>query len=145
MKTAIRERQINTTDTRHEDVHLHHEELVAGIKEEMRYILQNSVQPVLIYLDDNHKTSNLAMAHMFGYGSVEEFEKADVNFVETYIAEESQQAVMENYRVDFKQQLKATVVDVVIRNLAGDKRKVQLIHTPVMYRGHLFAVSFVNE
>lgn len=127
-----------------DDGHGHHEELVAGVKEEMRHILENSSQPVLVYLDDNHKTGNLAMATLLGYTTVEEFENSNVNFVDTYIAEESQQAVMDNYRIAFRQELKATVLDVTIKNVMGEKKAVQFIHVPMMFQDHLFAVSFVN-
>lgn len=145
MKTATRTEQARVREGNVHDVHRHHAEVVAGIKEEMDYVLQNSAQPVSIYLDDHHKTGNLALAQLLGYATVEDYEKSNLNFVEAYIAEKSQEAVVDNYHTSFKQQLKATVIDVTIKNLTGDEKVVQFIHVPMMYDGHLFAVSFINE
>ena len=36
----------------------HHEELVNGLYEQMKTVLEGSEQPIFIYLDDNHKACN---------------------------------------------------------------------------------------
>lgn len=131
--------------TRQHDVHQHHEELVRGFKQQMQQVLDYSKQPVLIYLDDTHKTCNEKFAQLLGFHSVQEFEDSDVNFVETYIDESSQDDVVENYHGPFKKDLRATVLDITIKNLHGTCFPVRLVHVPVMYQGHLFAVSFVEK
>jgi hypothetical protein len=36
----------------------HHEELVKGLYDQMKPVIEGSDQPIFIYLDDNHKTCN---------------------------------------------------------------------------------------
>ncbi len=50
----------------------HHEELVNGLYEQMKPILDKSEQPIFIYLDDNHKACNQKFASMLGFKSPQE-------------------------------------------------------------------------
>ena len=47
----------------------HHEELVNGLYNQMKKILDSSEQPIFIYLDDNHKICNQRFAAFLGYKS----------------------------------------------------------------------------
>lgn len=126
------------------DEHLHHEELVAGIKGQMKTVLDRSEQAIEIYLDDNHKTANLKAAELFGFDTVEEFEKFEGNFLETFVAEKDQQKVMENYHDAFSRKLKATVIEATMRSKDGKEAPVRLIHVPMLFSNHLFAVAFID-
>ena len=42
----------------------HHEELVQGLYDQLKPILEKSEQPMFIYLDDNHKACNSKFAEM---------------------------------------------------------------------------------
>ena len=56
----------------------HHEDLVNGFYEQMKKILDNSEQPIFIYLDDNHKICNRKFAAFLGYKSPQEWAKIQV-------------------------------------------------------------------
>jgi PAS domain S-box-containing protein len=127
-----------------DDEHPHHEELVAGLREQMAEILEKSAQPIILYLDDDHKTGNEKAAELFGFRSVKEFEKFEGNFLETFVAEKDREAVMENYHNPFSQERKATVLNITLRNTNGDEYPAQFIHVPMLYSNHLFAVSFID-
>ena len=51
------------------DEQQHHEQLIAGITEQMKPVLKDSAQGIYIYLDDTHKVCNKQFADMFGYAS----------------------------------------------------------------------------
>ena len=55
----------------------HHEELVKGITEQMKPVLEKSEQAIYIYLDDNHKVCNKKFADLLGYKSPKEWADAD--------------------------------------------------------------------
>ena len=48
----------------------HHAELVSGLAQQLKFILDKSPQALYLYLDDNHKTCNKKFASMLGYKSV---------------------------------------------------------------------------
>ncbi|MFN7990857.1 MAG: hypothetical protein U0R44_01730 [Candidatus Micrarchaeia archaeon] len=127
------------------DEHKHHEKLVKGISEQMKPILENSAQPVLIYLDDRHKACNKRFADLMGYKSPKAFNDTDVNFVEAFIDEKSQDKVVRNYHTVFSEKLSASVMDVTIKKKNGKKVKTRVIHVPVAFEGHLFAVLYVSK
>jgi hypothetical protein len=47
----------------------HHEELVKGLYDQMKPIMEGSEQPIFIYLDDIHKACNNKFASMLGFKS----------------------------------------------------------------------------
>ena len=51
----------------------HHEELVKGLYEQMKTVMEGSEQPVFIYLDDNHKACNNKFATLLGFKSPQEW------------------------------------------------------------------------
>ena len=123
----------------------HHEELVQGMEKQLKEILDNSAQPVFVYLDDRHKTCNLKFAKLMGYASTKAFNETDVNFVEAFIDEKSQDKIAENYHGPFSQKLMATVLKLKVKRKNGERVAVEVIHVPMMFEGHLFAVGFVNK
>jgi len=51
----------------------HHVELVQGISEQLKTILDKSEQAIYVYLDDTHKTCNKKFASLLGYNSVKQW------------------------------------------------------------------------
>jgi hypothetical protein len=66
----------------------HHEEIVNGLYEQMKPILDKSEQPIFIYLDDNHKACNQKFASMLGFKSPQEW-AIKQGFLEVYVTEKS--------------------------------------------------------
>jgi PAS domain S-box-containing protein len=125
------------------DAHAHHSDLVKGLAEQMSPVFEKSHQGLVIYLDDDHKACNGRFAKMLGY-EADEWAKVDTNFLETFIAPEDRDAVMENYHQPFASQLSASTLKV--RWLTKDGRTVEstMIHVPVAFDGHLVAVMYVT-
>ena len=128
-----------------EDEHKHHEELVNGIAQQLKPILDSSEQPIMIYLDDMHKTCNKKFANLFGYSSPKAWSKTESNFVETFIDEESRDTVVNNYHDVIVEKLSASVISAKIKKKSGETAEMTMIHVPVTYNGHLFAVGFISE
>jgi PAS domain-containing protein len=55
------------------DEHRHHEELIAGVSDQLALVLDGSGQGVYICLDDAHKACNARFAAMLGYRSPAEW------------------------------------------------------------------------
>lgn len=68
----------------------HHEELVKGLYDQMKPVLDSSEQPIFLYLDDNHKACNSKFATLLGYKSPQEWAEVQ-GFLELYVAEKSRQ------------------------------------------------------
>ena len=49
----------------------HHVELVKGITEQLKPILEKSEQSIYVYLDDTHKACNKKVADLLGYKSAQ--------------------------------------------------------------------------
>ena len=94
------------------DEHEHHEHLVEQAAKQLQPVLEHSAQAIFVYLDDTHKTCNEKFAMLLGYGSAKEWSDIDVNFVETFLAPESREAVMNHYADTFSQKLSAATLSV---------------------------------
>ena len=69
----------------------HHEELIKGVSQEQKLILNKSPQAIYIYLDDNHKVCNKKFAELLGYKSPAEWAKMDSPLAD--VVEKDQQKV----------------------------------------------------
>ena len=127
------------------DEHKHHEELVKGLSEQLKPILDSSEQAVMIYLDDRHKACNKRFAALFGYSTPRAWSDTDVNFVEAFIDDDSRDLVVSTYHDVTIGKLSASVLPITIKKKSGGTAKVTMIHVPVTYNGHLFAVGFISE
>jgi hypothetical protein len=74
----------------------HHQELVKGLYEQMKPVLDGSEQPMFIYLDDNHKACNEKLASMLGYKSPGEWAEKR-GFLEIHVAEKSREILSTAY------------------------------------------------
>lgn len=127
------------------DEHQHHEELVSGLREQLEPILDSSEQPIMIYLDDNHKACNKKFASLLGFSSPKNFSETDANFVETFVDEGSQDLVVSNYHAIMVKKLSASVITAKFKKKDGSKFKATMIHVPITFNGHFFALSFISE
>jgi carbohydrate-binding DOMON domain-containing protein len=127
------------------DMHKHHEKVVKAFSEHMKPVLEHSAQPILIYLDDHHKACNKKFASLMGYASPKAFNDTNVNFVEAFIDEKSQGTVVKNYHTTFSEKLSASTFSVTVKKKSGKRAKTTVIHVPVFFEGHLFAVLYVTK
>jgi len=120
----------------------HHMELVDGLSKQLEPILKKSDQPVCIYLDDNHKNCNEKFASMLGYPSAKVWNETNGDFLETFIDEEDQEPVSANYQ-KMVERLVGSVVEAKWKKKDGGRVNANVIHVPITFEGHLFALMFV--
>ena len=121
----------------------HHEELVKGITEQMKPVLEKSAQAIYIYLDDNHKVCNKKFADLLGYKSPKEWADAEAPLSD--IAEEDQQSVINAY-VNASEKMMASAIDVRAKNIkTGKIVKARMIVAPVGHAGHVFTAHFFSK
>jgi len=121
----------------------HHEELVKGITEQMKLVLEKSEQAIYIYLDDNHKVCNKKFADLLGYKSPKEWADADAPLSD--VVEEDQQSVINAY-TNASEKMVASAIEVRVKNVKTDKIvKTRMIIAPVGHAGHVFTVHFFSK
>ena len=74
----------------------HHEELVKGLYDQMKPILDESEQPIFIYLDDNHKACNKNLPRCWVSSRHRNGQKQQ-GFLEVYVAEKSRETLSNAY------------------------------------------------
>jgi len=126
------------------DEQKHHVELVEELGEQLGPVLRNSDQPVCIYLDDRHKRCNNKFAIMLGYPNADVWGSLDVSFLETFVDKDSQDLVSANYRKTVEK-LVASVLEAKWKRKDGRAIKSKVIHVPITFKGHFFAMIFVLE
>ena len=125
------------------DGHQHHEELVKGIREQMKAVLEKSEQAIYLYLDDNHKVCNKKFADLLGYKSPKEWADEEAPLAD--VVEEDQQAVIDAY-MNASEKMLASVIQVRIKNIKTDKIvKTRMIIAPIGHSGHVFTAHFVSK
>ena len=121
----------------------HHEELVKGLYDQMKMIFDSSEQPVLVYLDDNHKACNSKFAAMLGYKSPQEWANIQ-GVLDPYVAEKSHDALQTAYWDSMKKMIGSTI-QVTWKKKGGGTVDSAVILVPMAFQGHLFAVHFVSK
>lgn len=125
------------------DEQQHHEELVKGITEQMKPVLQNSGQAIYIYLDDTHKVCNKKFADLLGYKSAKEWADAEAPLSD--VVEEDQQSVITAY-MNASEKMLASSVDVKVKHTrTGKVIKTRMIIAPVGHEGHVFTAHFFSK
>ena len=121
----------------------HHEELIRGITEQLKPILEKSPQAIYVYLDDNHKVCNKKFADLLGYESPKKWAEIDAPLAD--VVEEDQQAVIKAYE-NATEKMLASSIEVGLKNIkTGKVVKTQIILVPIAYSGHLFALHFISK
>ena len=125
------------------DEQQHHEELVKGITEQMKPVLEKSGQAIYIYLDDNHKVCNKKFADLLGYKSPKEWADAEAPLSD--VVEEDQQSVINAY-MNASEKMVASAVEVRVKNIkTGKIVKTRMIIAPVGHAGHVFTAHFFSK
>ena len=121
----------------------HHEELVKGITEQMKPVLEKSEQAIYLYLDDNHKVCNKKFADLLGFKSPKEWADADAPLAD--VVEEDQKIVIKAY-MNASEKMLASAVEVKVKNVATGKIvKTRMIIAPVGHAGHVFTAHFFSK
>lgn len=121
----------------------HHEELVKGMTEQMKPVLEKSEQAIYIYLDDNHKVCNKKFADLLGYKSPREW--AEIEAPLSDVVEADQPNVIKAY-VNAADKKAASTIEVRLKQVkTGDIVKTRMIVVPVGHAGHVFAVHFISK
>jgi hypothetical protein len=121
----------------------HHEELVKGLYEQMKAVLEGSEQPIFIYLDDNHKACNNKFAALLGFKSPQEWAAIE-GFLEPYVAEKSRDTLANAYWAAMKKMVASTSQITFVKK-DGKQVNSTLVLVPLPFQGHLFAVHFVTN
>ena len=121
----------------------HHEELVRGLKDQLKEIFDSSEQAIYLYLDDSHKACNKRFAEMQGYDSPEEWEKVE-NPLEVGVDKMSQDTLVSAYR-NATEKFVASKIDVKLKKKAGGAFDASIIMVPIAYQGHMFALHFISR
>ena len=121
----------------------HHEELVKGLYEQMKPVLDGSEQPIFIYLDDNHKACNNKLASMLGYKSPHEWAEKQ-GFLDIHVAEKSRETLSSAYLKAMKK-MAASTIQLTWMKKDGATVDSTMILVPIFFQGHLFSVHFVTS
>ena len=121
----------------------HHEELINGLYEQMKTILEKSEQPIFIYLDDNHKACNQKFASMLGFKSPQEWADKQ-GFLEVYVTEKSRETLSTAYW-NAMQKMVASTISMTWMKKDGVSIDSTMILVPMFFEGHMFSVHFVTS
>ena len=120
----------------------HHEELVKGLYEQMKPVLDKSEQPIFIYLDDNHKACNNRFASLLGYKSPEDW-AAIGGFLDVFVAEKSRETLSTAYWNAINKMV-ASTIQLTLTKKGGVTIETTMVLVPIFFSGHLFSVHFVT-
>ena len=121
----------------------HHEELVNGLYEQMKPILEKSEQPIFIYLDDNHKACNQKFASMLGFQTPQEWAEKQ-GFLDVYVTEKSRETLSTAYW-NAMQKMVASTISMTWMKKDGASIDSTMILVPMFFEGHMFSVHFVTS
>ena len=120
----------------------HHQELVNGLYNQMKTIVDSSQQPIFIYLDDNHKICNQRFAAFLGYKSPEEWAKIG-GFLEVYVDEGSRETLASAYW-NVANKFNASTIKMTWIKKDNTKVNSNMILAPMAYQGHILSVHFIT-
>ena len=121
----------------------HHEELVKGLCEQMKPILDKSEQPIFIYLDDNHKACNNKFATMLGFKSPVEWAEKQ-GFLEVYVTEKSRETLSSAYWNAIAKMVASTIQMTWMKKDGGALESTMIL-VPMYFEGHMLSVHFVTS
>ena len=121
----------------------HHAELINGIAEQMKILLEESERAIYIYLDDSHKVCNKKFAGLLGYKSPREWADAEAPLSD--VVKDDQEKVIDAYMNASKKGI-AGSIDVKMKNIKTEGiLKINMIIAPTIYQGHIFTVHFLSK
>jgi hypothetical protein len=120
----------------------HHEELVKGLYDQMKPVLDKSEQPIFIYLDDNHKACNNRFASLLGYKSPEDWATIG-GFLDVFVVEKSRETLSTAYW-NAMNKMVASTIQLTLMKKDGATVDTTMVLVPIFFSGHLFSVHFVT-
>jgi len=123
--------------------HAHHEELIAGLQEQLKPVFESSEQAMYAYLDDTHKFCNDKFATLLGYASAGEWAKTEGPFPEVMVDKESQGTLVKAYQ-NAMEKLVGSTNTITWKKQTGERVTSEMILVPIAYQGHLFALHFIS-
>ena len=121
-----------------------HENIIKEIYNQLKDIFNTSEQGMYIYLDDENKICNMKFADMLGYDSAEEWAAVKISFPEAFVAEESQETIINTFREAMEKGIGASI-QVSWKKKSGDLVDSNVILVPISYQGHRIALHFISE
>jgi len=121
----------------------HHEELIAGLLDQIRIIFESSEQPMYLYLDDTHKVANARFAKMLGYDTPEELQRLDVPWIDAFVAEESADQLVGSYTRAMEERVGSSFA-ITWKRKDGKRLRTNVILVPISYKGQDMALHFVT-
>jgi hypothetical protein len=121
----------------------HHGELVSGIAEQFKPILEKSEQAIYIYLDDTHKVCNKKFATLLGYKSASDWASTAAPLADVIKAD--QDKVVAAYE-NASEKLVASSLDITLKKVKTKEIiKTRMIMAPTAYQGHNFVIHFLSK
>jgi hypothetical protein len=125
------------------DEQQHHEELIRGVFQEQKLILDKSPQSIYIYLDDTHKVCNKKFADLLGYKSPAEWAKIDAPLAD--VVEKDQQKVIDAF-TNASEKLMASNIKIKFSNVKTQEIvEVGVTMVPIAFSGHIFVMHFLEK
>lgn len=128
------------------DHHHNHGDLAQGFYTEQKEIFDASPQGMYVFFDDDTRVCNDIFATMLGYASSKEWStlKIDTSFPDVFVAEKSQQELVDAYQKAMENGAAATV-NVSWKKKSGGTIDTTVILVPILYQGHALALHFVSQ
>ena len=125
--------------------HDDHADLIGNFYKEQKEIFDSSNQGMYAFLDDDNRICNAKFAKMLGYTSPKEWSDVDVDgsFPDAFIAEKSQQALVEAYQNAMENGVGSTLL-VSWKKKSGGSVETTVILVPIIYQGHLIALHYIS-
>ncbi len=121
-----------------------HEELIKGVYEQLKEVLEGSKQAIYVYLDDHHITYNQRFASLLGYKSVEELSTVKEPFIEAFVMDKSQEILIHAYRHAMEDKI-GSCNEISLKKKTGEPINVKVILVPISYMGELLALHFISK
>ena len=121
----------------------HHEELVKGLYDQMKPVLDGSEQPIFLYLDDNHKACNDKLAKLLGLKSPKEWADKQ-GILDVYVAEKSRETLSSAYWKAVNK-MEASTIQLTWLKKDGASVDSTVMLVPMVFQGHIFTVHFVTK
>jgi len=121
-----------------------HEELLKGVREQLKEVLDESKQAIYVYLDDHHMIFNQRFASLLGYKSVEELSKVKGAFIDALVMEKSQETLVHAYQHAMEDKI-GSDIEVSLKTKTGEPVKAKIIMVPIAFNGELLALHFISK
>jgi hypothetical protein len=125
------------------DEQQHHVDLIEGIAQQMKQVLDKSGQAIYLYLDDTHKVCNKKFADMLGYKSPKEWAGTEAPLSD--VVAEDQKEVIKVYMAA-SEKMNSGWAEVKFKNIkTGKIVAANMLVVPIGYAGHIITAHFFTK